>query len=45
MDDKSRIVLKIKPLIWKRYKKKCKEDYLIPSFEIEKFMKEKSEWM
>lgn len=43
MSEKRRVVLKINVKIWERYKKKCKIDYLTPSFEIEKYMKEKLE--
>ncbi|OGM02630.1 hypothetical protein A3K72_01935 [Candidatus Woesearchaeota archaeon RBG_13_36_6] len=43
--NKKKVMVSIDEKIWSLYKKECKEKYLVPSFEIEKFMKENIEWI
>lgn len=43
---KKRVTLSIDSKTWSDFQKKCKEDFLVPSLEIDKHMKEKVEgWM
>lgn len=39
---KKKVTLSIDSKSWSRFKTKCKDDYLIPSLEIEKFIKQET---
>ena len=41
--DKIKVTISLKEKIWKKYQKYCKENDLIPSYEIQRFMKKEME--